>query len=85
MIQFAPANHEFRSQAIVNPDGTFLLRLLFGNEQLEGAIEGPHKVTIYFPPDKIPPGGSPSLQLPDPCLVRAESNHFSIKLPPLNK
>lgn len=85
MIQFAPQNLEFRSQGIVDASGKFKLQLLFDNEQLEGAVEGQHQATIYFPPDKIPADGLMSLRVETPFVVRPGANHFQISLPAQRK
>jgi hypothetical protein len=85
LIQFEPANPEFRSQAKIDPAGKFRLNLLFGNEQLDGAVEGSHKITILYPLDMVEANGTDLIVLEKPCVVQPGENHFPIKLPPRTK
>ena len=80
MIQFIPANHEYRSKGVIDADGKFELTLIFGSERIDGAVEGSHKVAIYFPLGKTAPDGGGRLLLKEPSTVEPKENHLQLKL-----
>lgn len=82
MIQFTPANQEFSSRGIIDAAGKFSLRMLFGDQQLDGAVEGAHDVTFYYPPDVA---GDGTIRLDNSLTVKPGENHFKIKLPSAKK
>lgn len=77
---------EFRPSAVPNvttlgqlqPDGSFSLHSIFGNQKVPGATEGEHQVTV-FPPSSG--HERTSFLLPQKYTVKADQeNHFVIKL-----
>jgi hypothetical protein len=61
----------------IQEDGTFSLTTLFENKKLNGAIEGPHTVTVI--PPMGPDQSAVPITLPEPITVKPEdSNNFTI-------
>ncbi len=87
LIQFTPEKDTgVTTTGAIQPDGTFTLRTVVDNEDVAGAVEGPHTVTILPPLDQEQraPGGLPPqpIQLRDPVTVKADGpNTFTLTLP----
>ena len=72
------------AMGMIQPDGTFELSTMSGNQKLPGAVAGLHQVTV------IPPSSDPQdiqstampISLPTPVEVRAQAeNQLTVKLP----
>jgi hypothetical protein len=87
LVQFVPErNAAGTTTGLIQPDGSFTLRTVVDNEDVSGAVEGPHTVTILPPleQDQRAPRGLPPqpIQLREPVTVKADGpNTFTLTLP----
>jgi len=76
-IQFEPQDPNLTAKSQIQADGSFALMILFHEQFLSGATEGPHSVTVYPVVDRAP--GKP-IALKQSYTVEPKENHFVIDL-----
>jgi hypothetical protein len=88
LVQFVPITNEdgVTTNGRTGADGKFQLSTLVESKKVDGAIEGPHRVTVLPPmtqDQQGAPGPPPApVQLSEAYVVKASGeNHFTIKLP----
>jgi hypothetical protein len=87
LIHFKPeTNAEVTTTGVIQSDGSFTLRTTLDTQQVPGAVEGPHTVTILPPlgqDQHAARGMAPQpIQLRETYTVKAEgANNFTITLP----
>lgn len=78
IVQFISAkNSSLNMSAQTDADGTFVLVTLFGNENLDGAIEGRCNAMITLPITSPIPQ---TIAMPKPYDITMGDNHFDIQL-----
>ncbi len=84
IIQFvSKRDGTLNMSSIINPDGTFELTTIAGNENLAGAIEGPCQVMVTLP---IVGGQPPEIIiLPKEYEIGTSTNEFEIRLATMYK
>lgn len=79
IVQFAAASdRSLNISAITDEQGAFELKTLYGNDNLEGAVEGPCTVRITLPIVSADP--PTTVQMKKPYEITKGDNHFEIKL-----
>jgi hypothetical protein len=87
LVQFKPEGHdELTTSGVTKEDGSFTLSTTLDNQQADGAIAGPHKVTILPPlgQDQRAPKGLPPqpIQLGETFTVKPDGpNTFTLTVP----
>ena len=76
-IQFEPQDPNLTAKSQIQADGSFALMILFHEQFLPGATEGPHRVTVYPVISTCP--GKP-IVLKQSYTVEPKENHFVIEL-----
>jgi hypothetical protein len=79
-VEFQSTKEPRTARGIIQPDGTFRLRTFAGNDLVDGAVEGPHRVTV-MPPLRGNQAGQP-IHLPTTFTVKpGTDNHFTVTIP----
>ncbi|HKI37563.1 MAG TPA: hypothetical protein VKA46_37250 [Gemmataceae bacterium] len=87
LVQFKPeGNPDVTTTGAIQQDGSFTLNSTVEKQQVEGAIEGPHTVTILPPlgeDQRAARGGAPlPVQLRETITVKADGpNNFTLTVP----
>jgi hypothetical protein len=81
-IEFTPREDKFEFKAVgfADANGSFSLKIPFIDRVIEGATEGPHRVSITMALDANREGGK-HIPLPGELVVKPSENHFIIELP----
>jgi hypothetical protein len=81
-IEFKPREDkfEFKAVGLVDANGGFSLKIPFIDRVIEGATEGPHRVSITMALNANREGGK-HIPLPGELVVKPSENHFIIELP----
>jgi hypothetical protein len=88
LVQFKPeGNDDVTTTGLIQPDGSFTLTSTVDKQQVPGALEGRHTVTVLPPlaQDQRAMKGTPPLpvELRETCTVKPDGdNNFTITLPP---
>jgi hypothetical protein len=81
-VQFKPNSSpaEMQSSGLADANGAFTLSLLFREQKVPGAIEGPHRVVVYMPLNTDRSGGD-RFEIEQTFVVEPRENAFTVTLP----
>jgi hypothetical protein len=81
-IEFLPREDkfEFKAVGLADANGNFALKIPFIARVIEGATEGPHRVSVTMALNANREGGK-HIPLPGELVVKPSENHFIIELP----